>query len=476
MRFFQGRQIGDILTRFGENQKIRGILAGSTITVILNTLMIVIYFLMMFMYNYTLTIMTLVFIPLYIFNTIFFTPRIKNIANQIFLSNSSQQSHLIESLSGIEAIKSTGNEYWARARWENAFVDRVNMSYRQAKLGLAFDTTSQLINLSATISILWVGANQVMAGNMSIGELMGFNMLMGSVMGPVMSFVGLFNSFSEVRIAMDRVNDINNVRPEQEPMVTTEKIPTIMAKCEGRVQFRNVKFRYGGEESPLILNNFNLTIDPGQTIALVGPSGCGKSTVVRVILGFNMPTAGECLIDAKDITSLDLISYRRQVGIVLQDSFLFSDTVAGNIALGDTQPDMNAVREAARLSSADDFIVRLPLGYQTMLGEKGIKVSGGQRQRICIARALYRRPRILIFDEATSALDNESEQRIQQNMKSILAGRTSIVIAHRLSTIRDADYICFCENGTVVEKGSHDELVAAKGRYYQLAKKQFNRD
>jgi len=476
MKFFQGRQIGDILTRFGENQKIRGILAGSTITVILNTLMLVVYFMMMRIYSPTLTWFVIFFIPWYIFNTLFFTPRIKAVANQIFLSNTQQQSSLIESLSGIEAIKSTGNEYWARSRWENAFVDRVNLSYKQSKLGLLFDTIGQLINLSASISVLWYGANEVMDGKMSIGELMGFNMLMGSVMGPVMQFVGLFNSFAEVRISMDRVNDINNVKPEQEPVTNPEKIPTILSKVEGRLQFRNIKFRYGGEESPLILNNFNVTIDPGTSVAFVGPSGCGKSTVIKMIMGFNMPYSGECLVDGKDITSLDLISYRRQVGIVLQDSFLFSDTVAGNIALGDTEPDMNAVREAARLSSADDFIVRLPLGYQTMLGEKGIKVSGGQRQRICIARALYRRPKILIFDEATSALDNESEARIQQNMKSIMAGRTSISIAHRLSTIKDSDFICFCENGQVLERGSHDDLVAMKGRYYNLAKKQFNLD
>ncbi|MCY3019246.1 MAG: peptidase domain-containing ABC transporter [Planctomycetota bacterium] len=474
MRFFQGRQIGDILTRFGENQKIRAILAGSTITVVLNTLMVVIYFLMMRIYSPSLTWLVAFFIPLYVANTVFFIPRIKKVANEIFLSNAAQQSFLIESLAGIEAIKSTGNEYWARARWENAFVERVNMSYRQAKMGLAFDTVSQLLNLTATIAILWVGANEVMDGKMSVGELMGFNMLMGAVMGPVMQFVGLFNSFSEIRIAMDRVNDINNIKPEQQPMTTPERISTIMSKCEGRVEFRNVKFRYGGEESPLILNEFALTIDPGQTVALVGPSGCGKSTVIKMILGFNLPTTGECLVDGKDITSLDFISYRRQVGVVMQDSFLFSETVAGNIALGDTSPDMNAVREAARLSSADDFIVRMPLGYQTLLGEKGIKVSGGQRQRICIARALYRRPKILIFDEATSALDNESEQRIQQNMKSILSGKTAIVIAHRLSTVRDSDYICFCENGKVMEKGTHDELVEQKGRYYQMAKRQFN--
>ena len=474
MKFFLNRQIGDILTRFGENQKIRGIIAGSSITVVLNTMMIFLYLMMMFLYSPHLTIMVLVFIPIYIINTLVFTPKLKKISNELFLSNSSQQSHLIESLHGVEAIKSTANEYYARAKWEDAFVEKTNLGYKAAKISLLFNTFSQLINLTSTITILWYGANEVMESQMTIGGLMGFNMLMGSVMGPIMSMVGLWGQLQEIRIAMDRVNDVNQIKPEQEPVSSPERMPVILSHMEGRLDFRNVKFRYGGEESPLILNNFNLTIQPGQTVALVGPSGCGKSTVIKMVMGFNMPISGECLIDGKDLMALDLGSFRRNVGVVLQDSFLFSETVAGNIALGESEPDMNAVREAARLSSADDFIVRLPLGYQTRLGEKGISVSGGQRQRICIARALYRRPKILIFDEATSALDNESEQRIQQNMKSILKGKTAVVIAHRLSTIRDADYICFMENGVVLEKGTHDELVAAKGRYYQLAKKQFN--
>ncbi len=270
---------------------------------------------------------------------------------------------------------------------------------------------------------------------------------------------------------MDRVNDVAILKPEQVAITSVGAAPAVLPRLEGRIEFRNTCFRYGGEDTPMILNNFNLVIEPGQSVAFVGPSGCGKSTAIKMIMGFNMPTGGECLVDGKDITVVDLTSYRRQIGVVLQDSFLFSDTVAGNIALGDTEPDMNAVREAARLSSADDFIARLQQGYQTPLGEKGIQVSGGQRQRICIARALYRRPKILIFDEATSALDNESEARIQQNMKQILTGKTSIAIAHRLSTVRDCDFICFMENGVVQEKGTHDELVALKGRYYELAKK-----
>jgi len=474
LRFFQSRQIGDILSRFGENQKIRGILAGTTITAVLDALMIVLYIMMMLIYNKMLTIMVICFIPIYIFNTLFFTPRLNDIYNQLFLSNAASQSSLIESLHGIEAIKSTANEYWARSRWEDAFVENVNLGYKCAKVSLLFGIISQLINLSANISILWVGANEVIEDKLSIGELMGFNILMGEVMGPILNMVNLWSSLAEIRIAMDRVNDVAIVKPEQSFVTSSGAPPAVVSKLEGRIEFRNTCFRYGGEDTPLILNNFNLIIEPGQSVAFVGPSGCGKSTAIKMIMGFNMPTGGECLVDGKDITAIDLNSYRRQIGVVLQDSYLFSDTVAGNIALGDTEPDMNAVRDAARLSSADDFIARLQQGYQTPLGEKGIQVSGGQRQRICIARALYRRPKILIFDEATSALDNESEARIQQNMKAILTGKTSIAIAHRLSTVRDCDFICFMENGQVQEKGNHDELVAMKGRYYELAKKQFD--
>jgi ATP-binding cassette subfamily B protein len=473
MNFFLTRRTGDILTRFGENQKIRRIIAGATITTILNAMMIVVYLLMMFVYNAKLTYIVMVFIPFYIGNTCFFTPRLKKIANDIFLRNSSQQSHLIESLHGIEAVKATANEYYARSRWENSFVDQVNLGYVSAKISLAYGSISKLINLSSTIAILWIGANEVMDGNMTIGSLMGFNMLVGAVMGPIMQMVQLWDSLQEIRISVDRVSDINNVRPEQAPVTDQASLPAIINNLEGRIDFRDIKFRYGGEETPLVLDGFNLTIEPGQTVAFVGPSGCGKSTAAKMVLGFNLPTGGELQIDGKEIRNLDLASFRRQVGVVLQDSFLFSDTVAANIALGDPDPDMVAVREAARLSSADDFIGRLPQSYQTMIGEKGVQVSGGQRQRLCIARALYRRPRILLFDEATSALDNESEAKIQENMKSILAGRSAIVIAHRLTTVLDCDVICFIENGKVVEKGRHDELLALNGRYYEMAKKQF---
>ncbi|MGH8602964.1 MAG: peptidase domain-containing ABC transporter, partial [Gammaproteobacteria bacterium] len=433
MDFFLTRNKGDILTRFGENAKIRAIISGSTVTVILNTLMIFLYFLMMFGYSTSLTLVFMVFIPMYLAIIWYFTPRIKSISQEIFLTNSQSQSKLIEALNGIETLKATANEYMARANWENAFVDNVNRSFQSAQLNLMSGSFNKLVSLASSVVILWLGAHQVMDGAMSIGELMGFNMLSGMVIGPVLSMVGLWNSLLEVRISIDRVGDILNVKPEQEPITTPEHMPATLSDCQGQIEFSKVNFSYvANEKENYVMRDFDLLIEPGQRVGFVGPSGCGKSTIAKMMLGFNIPKSGECRIDGKDIRSIDLVSLRRNIGVVLQDSFIIAGTVAENIALGDPEPDLAAVVEASKLAGAHEFIINYPLDYQTPIGEKGMGISGGQRQRICIARALYRKPKILIFDEATSALDNESEMRIQENMRSILRGRTSITIAHRL--------------------------------------------
>lgn len=483
MSFFLTRNKGEILARFGENQKIRAIISGSTVTVVLNTLMIILYFLMMFGYSVTLTLVFIVFIPMYLSVIMYFTPRIKAISQEIFETHAQSQARLVESLHGIETIKATANEYMARANWENAFVENVNRGFRSARLNLMSNSLNKLVGLASQVVILWLGANQVMAGQMSIGELMGFNMLTGMVIGPVLQMVGLWNNLLEVRISVDRVGEILNVVPEQEPITTPERMPATLTECQGRIEFENVNFSYvANEKENFVMRDFNLVIEPGERVAFVGPSGCGKSTIAKMILGFHMPRSGECRIDGKDLKTLDLTALRRNIGVVLQDSFIVAGTVAENIALGDPEPDLAAVTEAARLAGAHEFIINYPLGYQTPIGEKGMGISGGQRQRICIARALYRKPRILIFDEATSALDNESEKRIQENMKTILRGRTSITIAHRLSTIVDSDSICYIANGKVAEKGTHEQLTDPKylvdngytGLYYHLAQQQFN--
>ena len=482
MSFFLSRNKGEIVARFDENETIRDIIAGSTVSTIMDTLMIIIYLSMMLAYNPFLTALAMMFIPLYLVILWYFVPKIKEIENQQFIVGTQAQSYLIESLNGIEALKATSNEYMARSRWENEMVESVNLGFRSQKLDLFSSTLYEMVELSSQILLLWVGASAVINGTMTIGELMGFNMLLGMVMGPILGMLQLVNDIQEVRISMERVSDVLVVDPEQ-ILMQPDRMPAILTNTRGHIVFEDVDFSYvaNGAENA-IMRHFNLEIDPGMRIAFVGPSGCGKSTIAKMILGFNMPEDGFCKIDGKDIKTLELDSLRRNIGVVLQDSFLFGGTVAQNIALGDPQPDMQAVKEAARLAGADEFIINYPLGYNTLVGEKGIGVSGGQRQRICIARALYHKPRIMIFDEATSALDNESEARIMENMQSIQAGRTTISIAHRLSTIMDSDKICYIADGQVREHGTHRELIDKKylkanefpGRYYSMARTQFD--
>lgn len=483
MNFFLTRNKGEIMARFGENQKIRQIISGSTVTAILNTLMIVLYFFMMFSYSVMLTVVFMLFIPMYLATIWYFTPRIKAISQEIFQTNANSQSKLIESLNGIETIKATANEYMARSNWENFFVDNVNKGFQSQRLNLMSNSLNKLVSLGSSVTILWLGANQVMAGSMTIGELMGFNMLSGMVIAPILQMVSLWNSMLEVRISVDRVGEVLSIKPEQESVTSPEKMPATLTDCQGRIEFIKVNFSYiVGDKENFVMKDFNLVIEPGQRVAFVGPAGCGKSTIAKMILGFNIPKSGQCLIDGKDIRTLDLTSLRRNIGVVLQDSFLISGTVAENIALGDPEPDMQAVTDAAHLAGVQEFIIQFPLEYQTPIGEKGIQISGGQRQRVCIARALYRRPRIMIFDEATSALDEKTQARIQENMENILKSRTSITIAHRLTTIKDSDMICYIAGGKVQEKGTHEQLTNPEylmangytGLYYGLAKEQFN--
>ena len=484
MGFFLSVNKGEILSRFGENQKIRAILTGSSITTVMNILMLTIYFMMMFTYNFSLTIIVIVFLPVFISIVMYFTPRLKKISQEIFVANTQAQSSLIESLNGIEAIKATSNEYFARARWENSFVENVNRGFQQQRLQLMNNSTFQLAILGMTTSVLWVGANQVIDGKMTVGELMGFNMLMGLVTNPVLQMVNLWSQLQEVRISVDRVAEFLDREPEHQIALLPAEIKPSVEKLEGLIEFKDVDFSYGvKDQTKYIMKKFNLTIQPGQRMAFVGPSGCGKSTIAKMVLGFNLPSSGEMLLDGKSILQMDLSTLRRNIGVVLQDSFIFSGSVADNIAFGDPEPDMQAVQEAARLAGAEEFIVNYPLGFQTMIGEKGMGISGGQRQRICIARALYRRPRIMIFDEATSALDNESEERIiKQLQEKVLPGRTSISIAHRLTTIMNSDRICYIKDGVVQEDGSHQQLIdpdylrenGYQGLYYSLARTQFD--
>lgn len=467
LKFFEDRKVGDIISRFNENSKIRDLLTGTSLAVVLDILTLIVYLTLMFYYNGKLALLSLLFIPLFSTLPLFFTPIMKKVSRESFQAAADTQSYIVESVSGISTVKALAVERPVRWKWEEKLQKMMELRRKAAMIATAADSTSRILQTLSTTFILWYGANLVMTGNISVGQLMAFNALLGSVITPILRTVGLWDKIQEARIAMERLNDVLEAELEQSQGESYQVMPPI----KGQITFKNVTFRYG-KEGKNVLSNINLEIGPGQAVALVGRSGSGKTTLANLVLRMHRPAEGSVLIDGIDTRNVTSNSLRRQIGMVLQDNFLFSGTIKENIALGVSDPPMQEVITAAMLAGAHEFISELPMGYESIIGERGMSLSGGQRQRIAIARALFTRPKILILDEATSALDTESERIIQQNLDNILKDRTTIVIAHRLSTVRNADLIVVLDKGVIVEKGTHYELMEKKGLYFYLNSQQ----
>jgi ATP-binding cassette subfamily B protein len=357
-----------------------------------------------------------------------------------------------------------------RMKWEKKYAAALDVQYRSGQFEALLGFASQLLNASTSIVILWVGASLVLSQQLSIGQLIAFNMLMGSVMSPLMGIIGLWDELHEAGVSMERLGDVLDLEPEQKPGELQSQVT--IPDLQGDIRFENVYFRYGGNETGYVLENISFGIKPGEMVAVVGLSGSGKSTLAKMLVGFHPPSEGKIFVDGYDLNQVNKEYYRTQIGYVLQSNLLFSGTIAENIALGDENPDRRRIIEVAKLADAHSFISNTPLGYEQMVGERGMGLSGGQMQRVCIARALYHDPRLLIFDEATSALDSQSEGNILDNMREILKGRTAVVIAHRLSTVMNADKILVLYSGNIIEEGPHQELVDKRGMYYQLVHKQ----
>ena len=468
--FFAKRKTGDILARFQENQTIRAFLTESTVTTLLNLLMVFIYFTIMFMYNVKLTLLLIAFVIPIVGLTVVATPRIKSYAREVFSASTDAQAFLMEALGGVETIQGMGMERGVRLKWEKKYVKALETQYRAQTFHIWVGLASQLLNAAVTIAILWVGANLVLSRELTIGQLIAFNALMGSVLGPLMGLVGLWNLLNDAGVAMERLGDVLDIEPEQKPGDVASRV--VLPDLQGEVRLENVYFRYGGNETAYVLENISLDIRPGELVAIVGRSGSGKTTLAKLLVGFYPPSDGKIMVDGYDMSVIDKDYYRAQVGYVMQSNLLFSGTIAANIASGDESLDRRRIEEVAKMADAHAFIAKLPLGYEQVVGERGMGLSGGQVQRLCIARALYHDPRLLVFDEATSALDTQSESNIIGNMNEILKGRTAVIIAHRLSTIMRADKILVLFEGAVVEQGRHDELVERRGMYYQLVQKQ----
>ena len=468
LKFFEARQVGDIITRVQENQKIQSFLMRQVVSTWLDALMAIVYLGLMLYYNLQLTVLVLCIVPPIILLTVCATPLLRKISREVFTEASEQNSLLVEMLSGMATVKAAAAEREIRWRWEDRLTRMLNVQFKGQKLANGLGAVSGLINTIGSTALLWYGASLVIQGQLTIGQFVAFNMMIGNVLSPILSLVGLWDEFQEVLIAVERLNDVFETDPEERPGDPMLVMPPI----RGEVRFENVTFNYDQAEDRNTLQNLNLTVSAGQTVAIVGRSGSGKSTLVKLLQGLYYPTKGRIWIDGHDTRHVSPASLRSQLGVVPQECFLFSGTILDNVQIYRPEYDLEEVVEIAKLSEAHTFIQDLPLGYNTKVGERGANLSGGQRQRIAIARALLVDPAILILDEATSSLDTESERRFQTNLARISRGRTTFIIAHRLSTVRHADQILVIDRGILVEQGTHDELIKLRGLYHHLAQQQ----
>ncbi|MDJ0735406.1 MAG: peptidase domain-containing ABC transporter [Nostocaceae cyanobacterium] len=469
LSFFESRYVGDITSRIQENRKIQHFLTGEALSILLDVLTVFIYVGLMFWYSWKMALLMLVIVPPFFLLAWISTPFLKRISREVFNAIATESSYLIEALSGIRTIKSTAVEQTVRWHWEELLNKEVKTNFSGQVIGNRLQIFSNTIEALATTALLWFGAWLVIKNQLSIGQLVAFNMLLGSVITPFQRLTVLWNELQEVVIAMERINDVLDYEPEEDLQHQGRQS---LLELDGYIRFDNVTFRYHPESDINVLENLSFEVKPGQMVALVGRSGSGKTTISKLILGLYPPTDGQVLIDGQDITSLALASLRQQIGVVDQDTFLFGGTIRENISLGHPDASLSEIMAAAKLAGADEFIQKLPMGYETQIGEGGGTLSGGQRQRLAIARALLGNSRLLILDEATSHLDAESERIIQTNLNTILKNRTTLVIAHRLSTVRQADLILVLDRGVLIESGTHQELMAKRGHYFYLNQQQ----
>ena len=461
--YFGARRAGDSVARVRELENIRNFLTSSALTLVVDLFFTIVFLAVMFFYSVMLTGIVLASFPFYIAISAGATPLFRRRLDEKFRRGAENQAFLVESVAGVETLKSMAVEPQMQRRWEEQLAAYVAASFRVISLGNVASQGVQLINKLVTAATLFFGAQLVMDNYLTVGELVAFNIMAGRVSAPVLRLAQIWQDFHQARLSVRRLGDILNTAPEQSLNPSRVRLPPI----RGEVSLEHVGFRYRIDASE-VLHDVTFMVPPGQVVGIVGASGSGKSTLAKLIQRLYVPETGRVLIDGSDLMMADTAWLRRQIGVVLQENVLFAGTVRDNIALADPGIGIERVIAVAQLAGAHDFIIELPDGYDTMVGERGGTLSGGQRQRIAIARALITDPRLLIFDEATSALDYESERVIQQNMGQIGKGRTVFIIAHRLSSVRLADRIITLEAGRTIEDGTHDELIRRGGRYAAL--------
>ncbi|TYO61520.1 type I secretion system permease/ATPase [Bradyrhizobium hipponense] len=461
--YFQARRVGDSVARVRELENIRNFLTSSALTLIIDLFFATIFIAILFFYSPALTWIVLVSLPVYVGISAAATPLFRRRLDEKFQRGAENQAFLVESVTGIETLKAMAVEPQMQRRWEQQLAGYVAASFRVISLANVASQSVQFVSKLVSAATLYFGARLVISGDLTVGELVAFNLLAGRVSAPVLRLAQTWQDFHQARVSIARLGDILNT--ETEPVYNPGKMA--LAAIRGHITFEHVTFRYR-IDGPEILRDMHFHVPANQVIGIVGASGSGKSTLAKLVQRLYIPERGRVLVDGIDVAQVDPAWLRRQIGVVLQDNILFNCSIRDNIAFADPATSTERVIEAATMAGAHNFILQLPQGYDTTVGERGSSLSGGQRQRIAIARALVTDPRILLLDEATSALDYESEHIVQQNMAKISQGRTVLIIAHRLSALRMADRIITIEDGRLIEDGSHQELINRGGRYSKL--------
>ncbi|MBW4510762.1 MAG: peptidase domain-containing ABC transporter [Scytonematopsis contorta HA4267-MV1] len=466
--YFEKRTVGELATRTNELENIRSFLTGTALTVVLDAVFSVVYIAVMFVYSWLMTLVALATIPLFMLLTILVSPIIQRQLRSKAEKNAQTQSYLVEVLSGIQTVKAQNIELHSRWQWQEHYTSYVDAGFKTTVTSTAAASTSNFLNQISGLLVLWLGAYLVVKGELTLGQLIAFRIIANYVTAPLLRLSQLWQNFQETALSLERLSDILNSPTETEE--ADRKNISMPVIC-GAVSYENLCFRFNSS-SQLQLKNINLDLAPGKFIGIVGQSGSGKSTLTKLLTRLYEPESGKITIDGYDISKVELHSLRRQIGMVLQDSLLFDGTIQENIALANPDATTEEIIEAAKIAAAHEFIMSLPQGYNTKVGERGSALSGGQRQRIAIARTVLQNPNLLILDEATSALDYQSEREVCLNLAQVFSNKTVFFITHRLSTIKNADVILLLHQGTVAEQGTHQELMSLRGHYYCLYQQQ----
>ncbi len=466
--YFDNRRVGDLVYKFSMMGQIREFMTSTALTVVLDAVFSVVYVAVMLSYSVQLTFVSLAVVPILGLMIILINPLVLRLIKQRNNRFADSQSYLVEVVTGIQTVKAQNIELKSRWEWSSRYAKYITASFKTIITGTAAGTISSFLNQVGNLAQLWVGAYLVLGNEITLGQLIAFRIISGNVTGSLLRFVSVWQSFQEVSMSIDMLKDVVDT-PTETSDEDRNNIP--LPAIQGQVTYEEVSFRFL-ESGPLQLANVNLEFPAGSFVGIVGGSGSGKSTAMKLLQRLYPPLSGRIFIDGYDIAKVELYSLRSQLGVVLQDTLLFNCSVQENIALSNPDASTDEIVRAAKLAVAHDFIMSLPAGYNTVVGERGASLSGGQRQRLAIARTILQNPKLLILDEATSALDYHSERQVCNNLAEAFAGRTVFFITHRLTTIQNADIIIMMDQGSIVERGTHKELMALKGRYYCLFQQQ----